>query len=562
MPNERQQIIHLIGQLAQDDEKTRLEAEHALVDIGECAVKLLTTGFEVLPTDLRPTLVRILHRIGDPRALTALMRYVFDARAEASATLSRAQAMQAIMELARPQDESRLFAFLVDLSPEADELVRTYVVECFARLHDPRALGHLRAALRDPSPFVRKRARLAFQQLQITQQIDPLTLGGEDFLRLLVGAEGAHREHLKRLILRRSDALDLASELVRQDTDHSLLGLEVLRNLGAPAGREVALRHFWLTRMAAGRIASLQLLAEHLRADARPQEVRAIEAGLEDPDRFVRLAALAAAGRAGQAKLLQLAIQSTRVEDSTTCAIAAEALASVATHLPACWARGLMESVGTIRARRRFDPQPNLAACEASLLCALGALLKPGDDDARRAQLCALTSLKEGLNCRPVIVAAVGALERITPEEDYGAHMRWHPADAVGLGCIDAGGRRDAAAARTGANPTRGAWGHARAVGATEALDEHRPQPGGGPRHPRRRTFGGTRGATATASSGAITQGAPHPIGALRRRKSGRHRTRRGLRALGASGNRRLAPRLIYKPPRGGRLRPKSPGAP
>lgn len=433
VPSERQQIIHLIGQLSADNEQTRLNAEHVLVGMGECALKLLGTALGVVPSGSRPTLIGILRRIGGPRALTILMRYVFDARADVTASLERAQAMQAIMELARPQDETRLFAFLVDLSPEPDELVRTYVVECFSRLRDPRALTYIRAAFQDPSPFVRERANRALQQVQGTQQLDPLQLCAEDFLRLFLGADDVQRERLKASMIQHVDAFDLGSALVRQDAEHALFGLEVLSTLGDPRAREVALRHLLLTRTAVGRTAGMQLLAEHLHADARPPEVRAIEAGLADADRFVRLAALAAAARAGEARLVQVAIQATRAEDTISCAVAAGSLAHVAALLPACWARELLQSADMARSRRRFEPQKNLAMCEAALLSALGALLNPWDEDARAAQLSALASLKEGSNWRTLTDAAIDALERLTPVEGYPSQLRWHPADAVGL---------------------------------------------------------------------------------------------------------------------------------
>jgi HEAT repeat protein len=430
---DRHQIIRLISQLSHVEESIRRGARRRLVELGPQAVELLAVGLRALDSDKLRPVVGVLAEIGDDRALLPLMRYVFDTRHRPEDSRCRGLAMQAIIDMANAKNEAKLFDFLVDMRHDPDEFVRTYVVECFAKLSDARALDHIRDAFSDPSNFVRERAQHAFVDVQKNQNINPLDLCGEDFFRELINAKGSRLRELEQLLGQRNDAFELASALVRQDADHTMLGLQVLHDLGRPAARDVALRHFKLTRSDADRAASLRLMAKFLHADARPQEVRTITQGLAHADKFIQLAALEAAGRSGHDQLTRRAARATRADDSTVAATAAEALSQVADRLPAGIADELLKSVEATRHSRRYEPQRNLVQCESYLLRALSRALSPQDSRAPTAQQVALASLRDSQQYRAIVATSLEVLERLTPERGYARGERWHPADAAAL---------------------------------------------------------------------------------------------------------------------------------
>jgi len=397
----------------------------------------------------REQIIRLIRQLGDPQAaqpahqqlvalggagvLLELMRFVYDARHTPQAGVARGLAMQAIIDIAGPDDEPRLFEFLCAIRHDPDELVRTYIVECFATLQDARALDYVRDALSDASLYVRERACQAFSALQKRQRIHPLELSADDFLHELTHAAPERRELFAGWLPEHRDAFALASALVRRDGAHTDLGLQTLHALQNPAARNVALRHFRLTRSDADRAASLRLMAEFLHADACPEEVRTIEDGLVHGDGFVQLAAIEAAGRSGDEALMCRALGATRAENSIIAASAATGLLAVAEHLPDWMGQGVLKSIHSLRTRRRHEPIANLLQAEAALLRTLAELYAPRHAEVRLAQQITLDSLRDSQQFMPIVQACLHALERLTPAEGYPPQSRWHPGDACVL---------------------------------------------------------------------------------------------------------------------------------
>ncbi|AWV88380.1 HEAT repeat domain-containing protein [Bradymonas sediminis] len=433
MTTERQQIIRLLRQLTDADEARAAQAHETLVGLGERALGVVSAGLTKLEPRAHPALIRVLAEIGGSKALVRLMRFVFDARDDLEVGTTRGFAMQAIIEVAGPEDDARLFEFLRDMRHDPDELVRTYVAECFATLRDPRVFEHLREALTDPSLYVRESARKAFSAAQIRQEIHPLELEARDFFHGLTCGPEERRGLFERWLPEHREAFALASALVRRDDAQSTLGIQTLHALGNPAARGVALRHFKLTSSDADRAASLRLMADFLNADARPEEVRCIEQGLGHGDGFVQLAALEAAGRSGHEPLLYHALKSTRADNTIVTATAATALHAIAQHLPGWMSREVLKSVQLIRRRRAYEPNSNLLQAEAALLRTFGEFYSPQSPDAPLAQHIALDSLRDSHQFLPIAEGCLHALERLTPSGGYPANSRWHPGDASAL---------------------------------------------------------------------------------------------------------------------------------
>lgn len=366
--------MNLVEKMGHPEPKTQRLARCELLNYGPKALKALGAALERFPASAHPTIIEVLGQIKQPSARLRLMRYLFDTRQRPDLSATRAQAMQALMGRAEMADNPRFFAFLEDMRDDPDELLRTFIVEALAQTTDPRALGLIRRALADPSLYVRERARRSFLEVQETQKIDPLELSGPDFLRTFRLLSAAGRRELAALIPAHRAAFEIACALVRYDSPHAMIGLEVLGELGRPSAREVALRHFLLSDSQAERAASLRVIAIYLQADASGPEARAIAEGLRVRDKFVHLAALEAAGRSGHPQLTMRALRATRAEDVNTALVAAQALQAVATTLPAEVADELLKSVMDIRQRREREDENRLARCEIALNSTLSIL--------------------------------------------------------------------------------------------------------------------------------------------------------------------------------------------
>lgn len=430
---DRAEIARLIDQLDHPDAVRQREVRNRLVDLGPGAVDVITANLRTVSTRVRVGLVQVLADLGDDRALLPLMRYVFDERDNVTEGNARGLAMQSIMHLAQPRHASKLFDFLVDMRDDPDAFVRTYVLEAFGKIGDPTAAPYVREGLDDPSEFVRERAQKTLDELEMSQSEPTKKMSGEELLREIRSATGARLTYCVQLLSEHEDAFTLATELVREDGNRSMVGLQVLQSLGDPTARRVAVRHFQLTRSDADRAASLRLLAEHLDCDAESSEVNAIKRGLNYDDKFIELAALAAAARSGCPELTQRAVEATRSGDYNAAATASESLSKAADRLPANLARELFGSIQMVNGHRRHNPHEDLVRTEAYLLRTLSKMLAPNDPRAKQAQQTALASLRRSNELQPIVITALELLVRLTPESGYKMKDRWHPADAASL---------------------------------------------------------------------------------------------------------------------------------
>jgi HEAT repeat protein len=430
---DRSAIVHLIDQLDHPDAVRQREVRDRLVALGPEAVGLLTANLRCVNTRVRTGLVQVLADIGDERALLPLMRYVYDERQDVKESNARGLAMQAIMRLAKPAHTSKLFDFLVDMKDDPDAFVRTYVVEAFGKLGDRTATPYINEALDDPSEVVRERAQRTLDSLQMSNNDDTEQLGAEELLREIRSATGARLTYCVKLLSEHDEAFDLASDLVREDGNRTMVGLQVLQSLGDSAARHVAARHYQLTRSDADRAASLRLLAEHLDCDASSSEVRIIKQGLSHRDKFIELAALAAAARSGDQELTQRAVEATRSGDYNVAATASEALSKAGSCLPAIFADEIHESIQMVNGHRRHNQHEDLVRTEAYLLRTLAKMLESGAQGAEKAQQAALGSLRRSSELQPIVITALELLLRLTPEDGYPMEQRWHPADAAAL---------------------------------------------------------------------------------------------------------------------------------
>jgi HEAT repeat protein len=430
---DRAAIVHLIDQLDHPDAVRQREVRDRLVADGGEAVELLCANLRCVNTRVRTGLVQVLADIGDDRALLPLMRYVYDECQNIKESNARGLAMQSIMRLAKPEHASKLFDFLVDMKDDPDAFVRTYVIEAFGKLGDRSAQPYISEALEDPSEFVRERAQKTLDDLQMNSNDPTDQLSAEELLREVRSATGARLTYCVKLLSEHDQAFELASNLVREDGSRTMVGLQVLQSLKDPGARHVAARHYQLTRSDADRAASLRLLAEHLNCDAQGSEVRIIKQALAHSDKFIELAALAAAARSGDHELTQRAIEATRSGDYNAAATASEALSKAGECLPSSLAEQVQESIQMVNGHRRHNEHEDLVRTEAYLLRALAKMIEPGDQRAEMAQQVALTSLRRSSELQPIVITALELLLRLTPQEGYAIERRWHPADAAGL---------------------------------------------------------------------------------------------------------------------------------
>lgn len=446
MAKARGEIIRLLDQLDHPDAVRQQQVREKLVDLGADAVDQLCANLGLVNRRVRTALVQVLGELGDERALLPLMRYVFDERQNVAESNARGLAMQAIMRIAQPKHASRLFDFLVDMKDDSDPFVRTYVIEAFGKLGLSEAMPYVREALDDSNEFVRERAQKTLDALEMgDEETGEAQMDPEALLKHIRSATGARLTYCVKLLREHDEAFELACDLVREDGNRTLVGLQVLQALDDPAAREVAVRHFQLTSSEADRAASLRLLAEHLDGDARASEVRAIERGLQSSDKFIKLAALSAAGRSGDPQLSRRAIEATRSGDYAVAATASEALSKVAEALDASLAEALFNSLRMVRGHRRHNEHEDLVRTEAYLLRSLGKMLEPhagqsSDAEqsphakqARHAEQAALNSLRGSTGLQPLVVTALELLVRLVPKRGYSLDERWHPADAAAL---------------------------------------------------------------------------------------------------------------------------------
>lgn len=428
---DRQRIAQLVDELNHPDPDARRERMQTLIEMGREAVPALTNNLRLVEPEVRQPLVRVLGDIGDDRALLPLMRYIFDTQGEPEESDARGLAMQAIMNIAEPRHTGKLFDFLIDMKDDDDPFVRGYVIEAFGRLGDERAEPFIDEGLEDDDEFVRERSERAQKALERSEETSGRAdLSEQQLLQKLRISSDSELEYYINELLRRDDAFEIATRLVREEGRDTLRGLRCLQKLDDPRVREVAREQYERTTSDSARAVCLRLLADHLDGDATDRECQLIRKGLRSRDPFIELAALEAAGTSGRDELVQQAIDAVDSNDSNRAVTAARALArgmhpDQQRRLP-----DLIDVFYPIH-RRRVGASPEemkddeLVRIEAYLIRAIYRVVSDGGmgvDDARDA---ALTALEHASSHRPVLVTSLSLLDGILPEQGLDPAMRW-----------------------------------------------------------------------------------------------------------------------------------------
>lgn len=436
---DRQRIAQLVDELAHPDSEARRERMKTLIDLGSEAVPVLTNNLRLVDIDIRTSLVRVLGEIGDDRALLPLMRYVFDARGEPEESDARGLAMQAIMNIAEPRHADKLFDFLIDMKDDDDPFVRGYVVEAFGEIGDRRAEPFVEEGLDDEDEFVRERAERARKRLDAPEASSgQAELSQQQILQKLRISSGSEFEYYVNEFLKREDAFDIATRLVREDERDTMRGLRLLEKLDDPRVRQVARRQYELTPSDSARAVCLRLLADHLEGDASAEEQQVIRDGVRSRDPFIELAALEAAGVSGEEGLVRRAIDAVDSNDAERALTAAKALSRGLDPSKRPILPDLVDVFHAIHRRRvgasaEELQDEHLVRIEAHLVRAIhGVVSEPGLglDEARTA---ALTALEQAASHRPILVTALSLLDDLLPDDGLDSNKRWEGPDVQPL---------------------------------------------------------------------------------------------------------------------------------
>ncbi|MFU8803674.1 MAG: HEAT repeat domain-containing protein [Bradymonadaceae bacterium] len=436
MPLNPQQIAQLVDELDHPDRLRREEVKEKLVDLGPEAVPVLGANLPLVTTEVRRRLLDLFLGLEDRRIILPLMRMVYDLRHQIGEADNRGLAMRVLTQLADPEapDAGRLFAFARDMRHDDDRFVRAFVMELLGRLQRRQSIPFLREALHDRDEEVRRRASRALQSLESIEDDAPGdALPPSVLLEKIRQTRGVHRQfHLSEL-LRRDDAFELASALLRGDEDEVLMGMQALQKIDDSRGRtlaaEVLLRPLSNDEH---RAIALHLLAKYYEDDASPEEIAVIGQSLRSHDRFVCLGALAATARAGDPGLVENVVDFIRSKDGVVSLAAAEALAQAASPSLAHLLPRVRDALGhlhQVQPKRRDDDQ---VRAEAFVLRAIIRLVGMGTDHGREVQRHAFESLARSADKRPIVITALELLQSTTPEalpED----ARWEPVDALVL---------------------------------------------------------------------------------------------------------------------------------
>lgn len=425
MANVREEVARLIPQLDHPDSELQRGVMDQIVAMGSDAIDPLAANLKFAEPVACEAIVRILGELGDTSAMVPLMRFVYDNKESIEKSDARGLAMRAIMHLAQPSHASRLFEFLMDIRHDQDPFVRGWALGAMGKFGDGRAEPILKDALTDPHEFVRERATSALDMLEDSggsAQGLKQELSDTEILQKLRNAKDGEKTFYLNALAERDDAFELAARLVREGNKGELTGLQLILNMEDARGREVARRHFRVTDKAAHRAICLRILARFLQSDASPDEVAIIQAGFQDSDTFVRMAASAAAGVSGDEDLVKRAIGTLRGRDIHAALSAAEALGRgltprMKTFVPQL--RDALEQAHYLRLRTR-EEEP--ALLEAHLLRAINNLLPEVVVGKSDLQNDALRSLEKAGPFWPVIVSALRLLRDATegepPRED------------------------------------------------------------------------------------------------------------------------------------------------
>jgi HEAT repeat protein len=290
----------------------RHRALHELVALGEEAVSPLLEAVQSQEPRTRAGALRALARLGSPRALDTMMRFVQDNALRPGD--DRAFAMQAVAAATHPDvpQARELFYFLQQTSRDADVFVRGFAYEALGALGDPRASGLLERGARDKEPFVVEKATAALARLASRAAPPPQEDRLMDLEQIGFALQANDLERRQ---------LGIGEVLRRQRAGQDLLGL-VLQVLAGPnrLGRLSALEV--LARLADARAlgaVTQALYSEHSDADTKARALRVVAA-------VGRRAALEVLGEAGIERLGRALLEALRGGDLFVRAAAVSAL--------------------------------------------------------------------------------------------------------------------------------------------------------------------------------------------------------------------------------------------
>lgn len=380
--------------------------------------------------------VIIIGKLGDLRALSTLMRYVFDTPGQVLEEDARAAAMQAIIAItdAQPEDASdrrRVANFLMDMLDEPDGFVRGLVMDGLGKFGSRRALYALKNAWNDEHQFVADQARQAYRAL--SERADSLPSLDEDRphrdVEDAVLLDRIRFANIKELqpylheLAKRPNALELADRFLSSGTKRNHYVLERLPSLGDEAGRAVVANHLEMASEETDIAASLSVLAHFLDGDASAPECEAIERGLGSQSAHITRAAILAAGVSGSDRLLEGVIEALGSKVLETVLAAAKAVDEALGADDSRWAEPLGQAFAPIHARRLQYEFPRDIHTEALLLRALARLAD--SSDAKLLNNIAFQALEGVREHRPILASALRLLHRLTPVDGLPVDARW-----------------------------------------------------------------------------------------------------------------------------------------
>ncbi len=432
---DRKRIAHLISSLDHPDLITRQEVEDELAKLGPEAISAIGASFSLYQEPrVVVSLVTVLQKIGDPKGILPLMRFIYDTRDRIALSDARGLAMRAIDSMAKPDHADKLFQFLLDIIDDRDAFVRGYAATTLGKFGDRRAVGFLKELAGDEHEFVREKATEALQGLEKASS-DALKqdVSDEDLIDLIVANKGAEQEFYVQELRERDTAFELAAVLTRKPARGRLRGLQVLYELADPRARGVVTTLLQSKTTEAERALALRILGHALNGDANEDEIDVIGASLMDSDEYVVAAGMLAAGGSGDITLMEKALKGVAHRSPEVRLAAAKGLASGANTSARAIFPKLEDLVKQAQQRRLRDESDVNVRTEAYLLRTISKTLGDSSLGAAKAQQIALRALLDARDKRPLVITALELLNQTTPEDGLREDDRWHRQMILGL---------------------------------------------------------------------------------------------------------------------------------
>ena len=432
---DRNEVAQLVDALEQPDASYQRDVMDQLVAAGPAVIDALVANLAVTPPRTRTGIVRVLAEIGHESALLPLMRFVYDNRDSFTDNDARGLAMKAVVALGGVADSSRLFQFLLDVYRDDDPFVRAYALEGLGKFGDRRALPIVQEALTDDQEFVRERAKAAVKALETKIAAAPNDdIDDNELLQSIRGRQGGERKYWLNELRARDNCFELAERLVAEGGRGVFAGLEVMLETDDPRARQVARHHAVSADDAAEKAICLRILVRHIRGDANEDELSIIRGALYDPDPFVQLAALEAAGVSGDDTLIERAVDATRDKNMERRFAAARGLSLGLTPDQRRVLPDLLQAFELANARRLAVFTEDTVKVEAYIVRAIRRVVEEGGFGTSQAQEIALTALEGATPHMPLIVTALELLDVTTPEDGFDEDRRWEHDLARNLG--------------------------------------------------------------------------------------------------------------------------------